>query len=86
MVGTTSRLCWHDLKGTRVAIEMHRQKKKAEAQGREQEAHIATAREEEEARREFERQRDDWWREMLREEKYNIDTAHSWMPGNMDAG
>ena len=88
MVGATSRLCWHDLKGTTVelAIEMHRQKKKAEAQGKAQEAQEATMHEEDEARIIFEQQRDNWWREMSREDEYNIDTAHSWMLGNMDAG
>ena len=80
MVGATSRLCWHDLDGTTVelAIEMHRQKKKAEAQGRAQEAHDATMQEEAEARMEFEKQRDAWMTSRSEGENHNMDTAADW--------
>ena len=81
MVGATSRLCWHDLKGTTVelAIEMHRQKKKAEAQGRSVEAQEAANQEDEEARILFEQQRDSWMRSISREEQYEIDNAMDWV-------
>ena len=81
MVGATSRLCWHDLKGTTVelAIEMHRQKKKAEAQGRSQEAQEAANQEEDEARTMFEQQRDVWMRSMSSEDQYEIDNATDWV-------
>ena len=86
MAGATSRLCWHDLKGSTVelAIEMHRQKKKAEARNREQEAQDAATQEEEEARIEFERQRDKWLESRSQGENARIDTAGEWVTANGD--
>ena len=88
MVGATSRLCWHDLKGTTVelAIEMHRQKKKAEAQARSEEAQVTAEQDDDEARILFEQQRDDWISGISSEEQYKIDTAADWTVAYMDAG
>ena len=88
MVGAARRLCWHDLNGTTVelAIEMHRQRKRAEAQGKTQAVSEAALQEEEDARTTFEQQRDVWVWERAEEDTYNIDNAHSWMLGNLDAG
>ena len=86
MAGATSRLCWHDLKGSTVelAIEMHRQRKKAEARNREQEAQDAATQEDEEARIEFERQRDNWLESRSQGENQRIDTAGEWVTANGD--
>ena len=80
MVGATSRLCWHDLKGTTVelAIEMHRQKKKAEAQARSEEAQRTADQDDDEARILFEQQRDNWLSGIPSERKYEIDNAMDW--------
>ena len=85
MAGAACRLCWHDLNGTTVelAIEMHRQKKKAEAQGKTQAVSEAALQEEEEARTTFEQQRDAWVRERAEEDTYNIDTAAAWTTAYM---
>ena len=81
MVGATSRLCWHDLKGTTVelAIEMHRQKKKAEAQGKSEKAQEAADQEDDQARILFEQQRDEWISRMSDGEQYEIDNAMDWV-------
>ena len=81
MVGAARRLCWHDLNGTTVelAIEMHRQKKKAEAQGKSQEAQAAAHQEDEEARIMFEKQRNEWMSSISGREQYDIDNATDWV-------
>ena len=79
-------MCWHDLKGSTVelAIEMHRQRKNAEARSREQEAQDAATQEDEEARIEFERQRDNWLESRSQGENQRIDTAGEWVTANGD--
>ena len=65
---------------------MHRQKKKAEAQARSEEAQTTAEQDDDEARILFEQQRDGWVSGITSEDQYRIDTAADWTVAYMDAG
>ena len=58
---------------------MHRQKKKAEAQGKSEEAQRAADQEDEDARILFEQQRECWLHSISSREHHEIDNAMDWV-------